>query len=643
MRLTLRTLLAWLDDTLPPAEVKEVGKQVSESPFAQELVDRINRVTRQRRLTIPGQSNTDPTDANTVASYLDNELSPDQVAEYEKRCLTSDVHLAEVASAHQILSLIGQKAKVPAEARQHMYKLVRGREAMAADAPRPYTPPVAAAKEPAAAVIAPWDSPELNERSFLERYGAYLGVGVLLSLLAWSAWSLAPGPRKSEDSAVVVLTPAQHGGSIAAPPETLVPHAGGVAEQNPLVNPHAAGIAAVPNLGPDGNPVAMENDVPAVEPAKEEEKPEPVTLAPGTLGVVGDAENILLRWNAETRSWERLLPGVKLSTGDRLVNVAPFRPVLNLGGLTMELIGDTEIVLQASAPGDGARFEFLRGAATLSADAPTTAAVGFAGKTVNLTLPLEKPIGLERLTSRAPGEPEPAAPSLRILATQGEIGVSVGAESETVSGPGSIEFRPPNHLVEKLSAPSPAWITESAIAPADAERGKLLEKFFKPDASPMRALVEALEDDQAPVHRLAIEGLGGIGEIGMVVSAMNRPDAAATRRAAITYLKNYADGGPAAMSTLREELKNVEGDERAGTVEKLLIGYSPKEAKDPATYAQLVKLLSHGEVGVRQLAILNLMALTGRDPLQYDPDKPDGPGLDAWKDLQKAGELVPPA
>ena len=53
MRLTLRTLLAWLDDTLSPSEVREIGKQVAESPFAKELVERIHRVTRQRRLTVP--------------------------------------------------------------------------------------------------------------------------------------------------------------------------------------------------------------------------------------------------------------------------------------------------------------------------------------------------------------------------------------------------------------------------------------------------------------------------------------------------------------------------------------------------------------------------------------------------------------
>src|SRR5262249_32125891 len=129
MRLTLRTLLAWLDDTLPPAEVRQIGHQVSDSPFAPELVERIHRVSRQRRLTVPNSSVSDGgADPNVVAAYLDNELPPDQVAEYEKLCLASDVNLAEVASAHQILSLIGQRAKVPTEARSRMYRLIKGRE-----------------------------------------------------------------------------------------------------------------------------------------------------------------------------------------------------------------------------------------------------------------------------------------------------------------------------------------------------------------------------------------------------------------------------------------------------------------------------------------------------------------------------------
>ena len=128
MRLTLRTLLAWLDDTLQPTQVREIGRQVAESPFAQELTERIHRVTRQRRLSVPSSSGSDGADPNVVASYLDNDLDPESVAEYEKQCLTSDVKLAEVASVHQILSLLGQKVRVPAEAKARMYQLVKGRE-----------------------------------------------------------------------------------------------------------------------------------------------------------------------------------------------------------------------------------------------------------------------------------------------------------------------------------------------------------------------------------------------------------------------------------------------------------------------------------------------------------------------------------
>ena len=41
MRLTLRTLLAYLDDRLPPGNARELGQKISQSPFASDLVTRI--------------------------------------------------------------------------------------------------------------------------------------------------------------------------------------------------------------------------------------------------------------------------------------------------------------------------------------------------------------------------------------------------------------------------------------------------------------------------------------------------------------------------------------------------------------------------------------------------------------------------
>jgi hypothetical protein len=131
VRLTLRTLLAYLDDTLEPLEIKAIGQKVSESETAQELIARIKQVTRRRRITTPPSTGPNSFDPNTVSDYLDNELSAEEVAEVEKLCLDSDVHLAEVAACHQILTLVlGEPAVVPPTAKERMYALVQGREAI---------------------------------------------------------------------------------------------------------------------------------------------------------------------------------------------------------------------------------------------------------------------------------------------------------------------------------------------------------------------------------------------------------------------------------------------------------------------------------------------------------------------------------
>src|SRR5438094_6491028 len=140
MRLTLRTLLAYLDDTLEPGEIKTIGQKVAESDAAQELVARIKQVTRRRRLTVPPDGGPgERFDANRVAAYLDNDLSTEEVAELEKLCLESDVHLAEAAATHQILTLVlGEPALVPPTAKRRMYGLIQGRPARAAR-PAPVT------------------------------------------------------------------------------------------------------------------------------------------------------------------------------------------------------------------------------------------------------------------------------------------------------------------------------------------------------------------------------------------------------------------------------------------------------------------------------------------------------------------------
>lgn len=105
MRLTLRTLLAWLDNLLPPPQQKQLSEKVAASPVAAELVERIRRIGELASLSAPrpdGRGLGD--DANSVAEYLDNILLPERLEAFERVCIESDLHLAEVTACHTILA-----------------------------------------------------------------------------------------------------------------------------------------------------------------------------------------------------------------------------------------------------------------------------------------------------------------------------------------------------------------------------------------------------------------------------------------------------------------------------------------------------------------------------------------------------------
>src|SRR6478609_5265663 len=144
MRLTLRTMLAYLDEVLEPADAEALRLKIEEIDFASGLVDRVQGVLKKLRIDAPrldgkGMGN----DANTVAEYLDSALTQDRVAEFERVCLESDKHLSEVASCHQILTLVlGKAADVPPEMRQRIYALGDPAQAVPHGPP---APPVTAA------------------------------------------------------------------------------------------------------------------------------------------------------------------------------------------------------------------------------------------------------------------------------------------------------------------------------------------------------------------------------------------------------------------------------------------------------------------------------------------------------------------
>ncbi len=652
MRLTLRTLLAWLDDTLSPAEVREIGKQVAESPFAQELKDRIHLVSRQRRLTIPPSDGPQATDPNLVAAYLDNELEPEHVADFEKICLTSDVNLAEVASAHQILSLIGQKAKVPSDARHRMYNLVKGRETVEAGSPRA---PKRTEPAPSTKPDNPWVTAPTSDRSTWDRYLIPLGVVALLMVLSWSAWMSIPpaGPKaRTKGPGQVALGPAKAPEEVepappAGPPPAVVAAPEASKSAGPAQNdgtPKADAETKGPAPGPTASAGATTRSGTS-EPTDAEKKAQPRDQLPeGAIGKMEASSGPLLRWNTERREWERLGDQSPLKDRDRLLNFAPYRAALALGTARVELVGETEISVSMPSPDQETRFRLEGGRVVVrGGPAGKPVAVQFADRTVLISPPAGNPVGLERQDRRQQGSPLPSPSYLRIYSTQGEVALSVDNSQETLPGSASIAFEPTGRWTDKTDKPAPSWVDDASPSPFDTQVGDQFLEFFRADRPLVSNLVEALDDDQIDVRRLAIDALGALGDLSMIVPVLSKAQDPSSRRAAVSVLRDHLAHGPDSARRVQAQLINDLGEEDAATTYKLLIGYTPLDAKETSTYSSLVKLLSSDDVGVRELALDNLQSLTGRDTLDYDPDKPEGKGLKAWKDLLRDRELRPQA
>ncbi len=383
----------------------------------------------------------------------------------------------------------------------------------------------------------------------------------------------------------------------------------------------------------------------AVAAAGEAAKPAPPQseLPSGVVGVVEKPSGILLRYNPNQRQWEQLTTETPLKDQDRLLSLEPFRSTLVLGGARVDLVGETEVWVLAAQPMQAARLNLVQGRVVLHGTLPAAPfAIQLSGRRFEVTPPANVAVGLERVNRRETGSSTAASSDLVVFAPEGEVALAAGSVKETLAGPGAITLQA-GSWVNKGAKPAPSWVTETKPTPLDQQIGEQFAKYFRPERPVIANLAEAMDDEQKDVSRLAIAALRPAGDISMIVPILSTPDHPPRRKAAINVLRAFLAQGPDALQDLREQLWNSYGPDLAAPVEKLLIGYTSTEAREDETYTNLVQQLSNEDVGVRELALDNLRSLTGRDELNYDPDKPLGPGLKAWKDLLRDHELRPVA
>ena len=304
MRLTLRTLLASIDGILSEQDQRELTAQIEASDNAKELLHRTRDTVQRIRLGAPALDS-ESHDANSVAEYLDNAMSPEDVVEFERRCLESDPELAEVASAHRILTMVlGQRAEIDADLKQVIYDLPASQRmasmapaaspataspsasplppslpAPSLPAPSPPAPPTPPPIEPVATSAAA--TPILDEatvpdylqtehKPLLWRFAPAIAT---LLLLGGAVWLFAPGgwydrvndhPEVANNNA----TPAAEltGDPSTTAPGTAAPGTAPVAEDNtPKIAPQGAADVAPPI---DSPPVTHTPPVPSHTPGE---------------------------------------------------------------------------------------------------------------------------------------------------------------------------------------------------------------------------------------------------------------------------------------------------------------------------------------------------------------------------------------
>lgn len=287
-RLTLRTLLAYIDDTLEPNETRSLGKKVAASDEAKHLVERIKRVTRRRGLAAPDANDEDDAagDPNTVAEYLDNALDSATLKQVEETCLESDVHLAEVAACHQILTLVlTEPVRVPPRAHRRMYELVQPPASVPNRRPS-RTLPISGAAPSSAGAAADADDADAALLFGMKRYSAttwatrfalFGAAAVLLLVLAgavylsWPVTTKATAPEVAKGTQSSAVADAQ-AAAARAEAERAIEAARRAAEVTPVPKPKDKATDPVTPMPKDKEPD------PAVPPMPKDKEPNPAPL-----------------------------------------------------------------------------------------------------------------------------------------------------------------------------------------------------------------------------------------------------------------------------------------------------------------------------------------------------------------------------
>lgn len=686
MRLTLRTLLAYLDDTLPPDQAKAIGTKVAESETAAELIDRIRKLTRKRGLSTPSSGDPgSPSDPNTVSEFLGDTLSHEQVAAFEKACLENDVHLAEVAACHQILTLLlSEPVRVPPTARQRMYQLVKGRESLPNRKPGGTVPvageipdlPTPESDETDAALLLGMRAYSRTE-PWKQRVVPLAMVGALAACFLVACWFAIPSTQTVAETAdasdLVPMSPPQ------TPPGPAKP---APAEEPPAKEPEDRTKPREP--APEPKPQPMVPMVPKIEPPPiaepaQDAPPKDVRLA---IGKLLSTDAVVVSRSDSDGKWQRATEKEPdLFTTDRIVCLPGYKAKVHVEpGVDLELWGnvpeqqpfpilDSSIRLYQPVEGINADLEILTGRVYLFASEPQGAKfrVRFQGEVWDISLPNpQSEVAIEVVNRLTPGimlpqeQQEKPETEVSLVVTRGTAKVAVRFKEMQLKDHDYIGWsnkgaglRGPSPLDTGVDGAQSAYFSRFELPIGDNAKfaqealAEISRRAVARDTVPI-TLVEFMQDNQdySPARviaaRIAVVSSALLKEIKPVIDALNDPNRPFMRDAGAMALISVLGTHPELLEVFVEELtkKHSLNEEQLKLVIHLLRGFSDAERTNPAAIETVLEALNHPVLIVRELAFWSLQPLIdpevtpSRTQLMYNaaaPAEVREPAVRAWR------------
>ncbi len=694
MRLTLRTMLAYLDDILEPEDREEIGQKIKESEFATELVHRMRDMMGRLRLGAPpvlgrgmGQ------DANTVAEYLDNSLAPERVADFERACLESDIQLAEAAACHQILTLVlGEAAEIDPDMRTRMYAICEQAEQILQR--RADLPHGVAAAQSVANETSRRQKPEvpdyLRESARARKRRVLAMLIVAATILAVAAFfdplglltggeggnvadrgQMANDPAPLDDAAPPkVETEAK---VETVPTEPTSPADVALVEQSehtpaPATEPPAAiepmdepleGISAKIPVDNDGD---AETDGSIELPPDDELSDEVADAAvDGTetsppvnetlVGTYGDQKLILLRYENEISEWRRLPTRAAVHAKDRLLALPTFRPSISLGnGALVEIIGGTLIVFPRRT--EPQTIDVTYGRVIVTNTTPNVVRLvllGLAADRATVDLLPQATLAIDVRRHNIPGaDPrlESGTVTSQINAVSGTIDWGDGDDQRRFEAPDVWYLQSGTLRASDEASDAPVWTQGERLNKLDQLASFTLEQTMELNRSARLTLRELMEGrSKEEVRSLAARCSLYVGEFEPFVEALSDLEIApAWRPKLIEALRGAMALGPDVAEQIRLAFVQARGEQDGEALYELLWRYTSKQLEE-GQKQQLVEYLQHDRLEFRLLALWNLFEFTGQGSTDRlpDPEANRQQLVRRWEDRLKEGRVVPKA